>query len=66
MSCAQQPSVLKQNGQTVSQTDARVMDQSYLQRPGRAGRSDRLYSEKAMLSDWFRRQFAGQHQSGLS
>jgi hypothetical protein len=58
--------VLKQNGQTVSQADARVMDQSYLQRPGRAGRSDRLYSEKAMLSDWFRRQFAGQHQSGLN
>ena len=57
--------VLKQNGQIVNQADARVMDQSYLQRPGRANRSDRLYSEKAMLSDWFQRQFAGQHQSGL-
>ncbi|MNL79805.1 hypothetical protein D3C87_2064910 [compost metagenome] len=57
--------VLKQNGQIVNQADARVMDQLYLQRPGRANRSDRLYSEKAMLSDWFQRQFAGQHQSGL-
>jgi hypothetical protein len=57
--------VLKQNGQIVNQADARVMDQFYLQRPGRANRSDRLYSEKAMLSDWFQRQFAGQHQSGL-
>ncbi|WP_433766615.1 DUF3016 domain-containing protein [Pseudomonas putida] len=54
--------VLKQNGQIVSQADARVIDQLYLQRPGRANRSDRLYSEKAMLSDWFLRQFAGQHQ----
>ncbi|WP_223464297.1 DUF3016 domain-containing protein [Pseudomonas sp. GL-RE-26] len=58
--------VLKQNGQIVSQADARVMDQLYLQRPGRVNRSDRLYSEKAMLSDWFHRQFAGQHQSGLN
>ncbi|VVP90283.1 hypothetical protein PS918_03165 [Pseudomonas fluorescens] len=58
--------VLKQNSQIVSQADARVMDQFYLQRPGRASRSDRLYSEKAMLSDWFRRQFAGQHRTGLN
>lgn len=58
--------VLKQNGQIVSQADARVMDQLYLQRLGRANRSDRLYSEKAMLSDWFHRQFAGQHQTGLN
>jgi len=57
--------VLRQNGQIVSQADARLIDQLYLQRPGRANRSDRLYSEKAMLSDWFHRQFAGQHQSGL-
>ncbi|MGJ7516787.1 DUF3016 domain-containing protein [Pseudomonas baetica] len=57
--------VLKQNGQIVSEADARVMDQFYLQRPGRASRSDRLYSEKAMLSDWFKKQFAGQHQIGL-
>lgn len=54
--------VLKQNGQIVSQADARVIDQLYLQRPGRANRNDRLYSEKAMLSDWFVRQFVGQHQ----
>lgn len=58
--------VLKQNGQIVSQADARVIDQYYLQRPGRANRSDRLYSEKAMLSDWFRRQFAEQHKIGLN
>ncbi|MGE8149887.1 DUF3016 domain-containing protein [Pseudomonas vancouverensis] len=58
--------VLKQNGQVVSQADARVIDQMYLQRPGRAYSSDRLYSEKAMLSDWFRRQFAGQRQSELN
>ncbi|NUU36117.1 DUF3016 domain-containing protein [Pseudomonas sp. C2B4] len=56
--------VLKQNDQIVSEADARVLDQLYLQRPGRASRSDRLYSEKAMLSDWFRRQFAGKHQIG--
>ena len=54
--------VLKQNGQIVSRADARVMDQLYLQRPGRANRSDRLYSEKAMLSDWLHREFTGQHQ----
>ncbi|WP_433741359.1 DUF3016 domain-containing protein [Pseudomonas putida] len=55
--------VLKQNDQIVSEADARVIDQLYLQRPGRANRSDRLYSEKAMLSDWFKKQFAG-HQVG--
>jgi hypothetical protein len=58
--------VLRQNGQIVSQADARVIDQFYLQRPGRANRSDRLYSEKAMLSDWFRRQFTEQHKIGLN
>ncbi|MBZ9784442.1 DUF3016 domain-containing protein [Pseudomonas sp. REP124] len=58
--------VLKQNGQIVSQEDARVLDQNYLQRPGRASRSDRLYSEKAMLSDWFQREFKGQHQVGVN
>ncbi|MNP28609.1 hypothetical protein D3C76_1215840 [compost metagenome] len=58
--------VLKQNGEVVSQADARVMDQMYLQRQGRLSRSDRLYSEKAMLSDWFRRQFAGKHQVGTN
>ncbi|AWY43906.1 DUF3016 domain-containing protein [Pseudomonas putida] len=56
--------VLKQDGEIVSQADARVVDQLYLQRPGRANRSDRLYSEKAMLSDWFVRQFGGEHQVG--
>lgn len=50
--------VLKQDGQVLSQNDARVMDQLYLQRPGRAGSGDRLYAEKAMLADWFRTTFA--------
>nr|WP_218583961.1 DUF3016 domain-containing protein [Pseudomonas akapageensis] len=50
--------VLKQDGRVLSQDDARVMDQLYLQRPGRAGSNDRLYAEKAMLDDWFRTKFA--------
>jgi hypothetical protein len=52
--------VLKQNGQVLTQADAELRDQFYLQRPGRAGSSDRLYAEKAMLADWFRTQFAHQ------
>lgn len=45
---------LQQQGQVLKQGDARVDDKFYLQRPGRMGASDSLYSEKAMLNDWFR------------
>lgn len=45
---------LEQQGQVLKQADTRVDDKFYLQRPGRAGASDRLYAEKAMLDDWFR------------
>lgn len=45
---------LQQQGQVVKQADARVDDKFYLQRPGRLGNNDSLYSEKAMLDDWFR------------
>ncbi|WP_175650140.1 DUF3016 domain-containing protein [Pseudomonas sp. Marseille-P9899] len=45
---------LQQQGQIVKQADVRVDDKFYLQRPGRVGTSDQLYSEKAMLNDWFR------------
>lgn len=57
--------VLQQNGRTIDSGDARVSDPFYLQRPGRFGNSDRLYAEKAMLGDWFRKQFAEQRVSGL-
>lgn len=56
--------VLKQNDQTIRQADAQLSDKFYLQRPGRAANSDRLYAEKAMLADWFRTEFQGQHVSG--
>ncbi|NBA96282.1 DUF3016 domain-containing protein [Pseudomonas sp. R5(2019)] len=49
--------VLSQDGKIVRQADARISDKAYLQRPGRTSHSDRLYSEKAMLDDWFRQQF---------
>lgn len=55
--------VLSQQGQPLSQADARVTDKFYLQRPGRSATSDRLYAEKAMLEEWFRKQFAAQHQT---
>jgi hypothetical protein len=49
--------VLKPNGQTIRQADAHLSDKFYLERPGRATNSDRLYAEKAMIADWFRSQF---------
>ena len=48
---------LSQQGQVISQADARVDDKFYLQRPGRQASSDRLYAEKAMLDEWFRKTF---------
>jgi len=45
---------LQQQGQVLKQADARVDDKFYLQRPGRLGNNDSLWSEKAMLNDWFR------------
>lgn len=45
---------LEQHGHIVKQADVRVDDKFYLQRPGRLGNNDALYSEKAMLNDWFR------------
>ncbi|MDU9393517.1 DUF3016 domain-containing protein [Pseudomonas sp. zfem002] len=45
---------LQEHGQVVKQADTRVDDKFYLQRPGRLGNSDSLWSEKAMLNDWFR------------
>ncbi|MBO3277539.1 DUF3016 domain-containing protein [Pseudomonas schmalbachii] len=52
---------LLQDGKPVASGDQRVSDMFYLQRPGRtAHSSDRLYAEKAMLDDWFRRQFGDQ------
>ncbi|MFQ6575766.1 DUF3016 domain-containing protein [Pseudomonas sp. UM16] len=55
--------VLSQQGQTLSQADARVTDKFYLQRPGRSTSNDRLYAEKAMLDEWFRKQFAVQQHT---
>ena len=55
--------VLSQQGQTLSQADAHLSDKFYLQRPGRSTSSDRLFAEKAMLQEWFRKQFAVQHQT---
>ncbi|MGH8462895.1 MAG: DUF3016 domain-containing protein [Pseudomonas sp.] len=55
--------VLTQNGLTVREEDAHLSDKFYLQRPGRSTTSDRLYAEKAMLNEWFRKQFAVQHQT---
>lgn len=55
--------VLSQQGQPLSQADAHLSDKFYLQRPGRSTSSDRLYAEKAMLEEWFRKQFAVQHQT---
>ncbi|BBH46207.1 DUF3016 domain-containing protein [Pseudomonas sp. KU43P] len=50
---------LSQPGQADLQAQERVSDKMYLSRPGRAASSnDRLYAEKAMLSDWFRQRFA--------
>ncbi|MFK0087558.1 DUF3016 domain-containing protein [Pseudomonas sp. NPDC090755] len=55
--------VLSQQGQAVSQANAHLTDKFYLQRPGRRATSDRLYAEKAMLEEWFRKQFAVQRQN---
>ncbi len=54
---------LSQQGQLLNQADAHLTDKFYLQRPGRSATSDRLYAEKAMLEEWFRKQFAVQHQT---
>lgn len=49
---------LSQDGKPLASGDTRVNDMSYLQRPGRATHgNDRLYAEKAMLEEWFRREF---------
>ncbi|MBF8780409.1 DUF3016 domain-containing protein [Pseudomonas fulva] len=48
----------EQPGQASIQAADRVSDKSYLSRPGRQASSDRLYAEKAMLTDWFRQRFA--------
>ncbi|CAD5110524.1 DUF3016 domain-containing protein [Zestomonas carbonaria] len=49
---------LSQDGKPLASGDARLSDMSYLQRPGRSvNSSDRLYAEKVMLNDWFRKQF---------
>ncbi|MDD2050543.1 DUF3016 domain-containing protein [Pseudomonas putida] len=55
--------VLSQQGQPLNQADAHLTDKFYLQRPGRSATSDRLYAEKAMLEEWFRKQFAVQRQT---
>ncbi|WP_442107255.1 DUF3016 domain-containing protein [Pseudomonas sp. NUPR-001] len=55
--------VLSQQGQPLSQADAHLSDKLYLQRPGRRATSDRLYAEKAMLEEWFRKQFAVQQHT---
>lgn len=55
--------VLSQQGQPLSQADAHLSDKLYLQRPGRRATSDRLYAEKAMLEEWFRKQFAVQQRT---
>ncbi|WP_342622250.1 DUF3016 domain-containing protein [Pseudomonas alkylphenolica] len=52
--------VLSQQGQLLNQADAHLTDKFYLQRPGRSATSDRLYAEKAMLEEWFRKQFTVQ------
>lgn len=49
---------LSEPGQPSRHAEERVSDKMYLSRPGRHGNSDRLYAEKAMLSDWFRQRFA--------
>jgi hypothetical protein len=55
--------VLSQQGQPSTQAEAHLTDKFYLQRPGRQASSDRLYAEKAMLEEWFRKQFAAQQRS---
>ncbi|MNR37524.1 hypothetical protein D3C85_1555500 [compost metagenome] len=54
---------LSQPGQVLSQADAHLSDKFYLQRPGRRADTDRLYAEKAMLQEWFRKQFSVQQQT---
>ncbi|MDZ4021178.1 DUF3016 domain-containing protein [Pseudomonas sichuanensis] len=49
---------LSQPGQPARQAAEHLSDKMYLNRPGRQGSSDRLFAEKAMLSDWFRQRFA--------
>ncbi|QBF26845.1 DUF3016 domain-containing protein [Pseudomonas tructae] len=49
---------LSQPGHAVSQAQAHLSDKFYLQRPGRRADTDRLYAEKAMLQEWFRKQFS--------
>ncbi len=49
---------LNQPGQPPRQAKEHVSDKMYLSRPGRQASSDRLYAEKAMLTDWFRQRFA--------
>lgn len=49
---------LDQPGQPMIKAQAHLSDKMYLSRPGRLGSNDRLYAEKAMLSDWFRLRFA--------
>ncbi|MFT8231092.1 DUF3016 domain-containing protein [Pseudomonas guariconensis] len=50
---------LVQPGQPEKHAQERVSDKMYLSRPSRqASSSDRLYAEKAMLTDWFRQRFA--------
>lgn len=51
---------LNRPGQPAVQAEDRISDKMYLSRPGRQASNDRLYAEKAMLSDWFRKQFAMQ------
>lgn len=51
---------LEQGGKVIANREAVVIDQSYLQRGNRYFSSDRLRYEKAMLDDWFRRNFGPQ------
>lgn len=50
--------VLEQNGEVLREAEELVADQAYLMGVPRLGNTDRLYYEKRMLEDWFRRRFA--------
>ncbi|MCG8294772.1 DUF3016 domain-containing protein [Pseudomonas entomophila] len=49
---------LTQPGHPAVQAQEHLSDKMYLSRPGRQASGDRLFAEKAMLSDWFRQRFA--------
>jgi hypothetical protein len=50
---------LQEGGRTISTGEDELRDQAFDMRPGRLRSGDRLFSEKAMLDDWFQTRFPG-------